>query len=49
MGLELETDRYPPITSQTQYPLRHGEVHGVNWLNTITVKVPLLRPLVKTY
>ena len=23
MGLELTTDRYPPITSQTRYPLRH--------------------------
>ena len=23
MGLELMTDRYPPITSQTHYPLRH--------------------------
>ena len=24
MGLELTTDRYPPITSQTRYPLRHA-------------------------
>ena len=24
MGLELSTDRYPPITSQTRYPLRHA-------------------------
>ena len=24
MGLELMTDRYPPITSQTRYPLRHA-------------------------
>ena len=23
MGLELTTDRYPPMTSQTRYPLRH--------------------------
>ena len=23
MGLKLTTDRYPPITSQTLYPLRH--------------------------
>ena len=23
MGLELTTDMYPPITSQTRYPLRH--------------------------
>ena len=23
MGLELTTDRYPSITSQTRYPLRH--------------------------
>ena len=23
MGLDLTTDRYPPITSQTRYPLRH--------------------------
>ena len=24
MRLELTTDRYPPITSQTRYPLRHA-------------------------
>jgi len=24
MGLELTTDRYPPITSQTRYALRHA-------------------------
>ena len=24
MGIELTTDRYPPITSQTCYPLRHA-------------------------
>ena len=24
MGLELTTDKYPPITSQTRYPLRHA-------------------------
>ena len=24
MGLELTTDRYPPITNQTRYPLRHA-------------------------
>ena len=24
MGLELTNDRYPPITSQTRYPLRHA-------------------------
>ena len=24
MGLELTTDRYLPITSQTRYPLRHA-------------------------
>ena len=24
MGLELTTDRYPPITSQTCYPLHHA-------------------------
>ena len=24
MGLELKTDRHPPITSQTRYPLRHA-------------------------
>ena len=24
MGLELTTDRYQPITSQTRYPLRHA-------------------------
>ena len=24
MGLKLTTDRYPPITSQTRYPLRHS-------------------------
>ena len=24
MGLELTTDRYPPITSQTRYPLCHA-------------------------
>ena len=26
MGLELMTVRYPPITSQTRYPLRHAFV-----------------------
>ena len=24
MGLKLTTDKYPPITSQTRYPLRHA-------------------------
>jgi len=24
MGLELTTDKYPPITSQTRYPLLHA-------------------------
>ena len=24
MGLELTTDKYPPITSQTRYLLRHA-------------------------
>ena len=24
MGLDLTTDRYPPITNQTRYPLRHA-------------------------
>ena len=24
MGLELTTDRFPPITSQTRYQLRHA-------------------------
>ena len=24
MGLEIKTDRHPPITSQTRYPLRHA-------------------------
>ena len=24
MGLQLKTDRYLPITSQTRYPLRHA-------------------------
>ena len=24
MGLELTTDRFPPIKSQTRYPLRHA-------------------------
>ena len=24
MGLELTSDRYPPIRSQTRYPLRHA-------------------------
>ena len=27
MGLELTTDRYPPITSQTRYPLRHAAAY----------------------
>ena len=26
MGLELTTDRYPPITSQTRYPLHHDYI-----------------------
>ena len=26
MGLELTTDKYPPITSQTRYPLRHAVI-----------------------
>ena len=26
MGLDLTTDKYPPITSQTRYPLRHAAI-----------------------
>ena len=26
MGLELTTDRHPPITSQTRYPLRQATI-----------------------
>ena len=29
MGLELTTDRDPPITSQTRYPLRHAASYSV--------------------
>ena len=28
MGLELTADRYPPITSQTRYPLRHAKTYN---------------------
>ena len=28
MGLEIMTDRYPPITSQTCYPLRQAALDG---------------------
>ena len=37
MGLELTTDKYSPITSQTRYPLRHA----ASILN-LTVKTSLL-------
>ena len=30
MGLELTTERYPPIMSQTRYPLRHAANNIVN-------------------
>ena len=29
MGLELTTDRYPPIMSQTRYPLRHAVIISI--------------------
>ena len=32
MGLELTTDRYKPIKSQTRYPLRHA-ASCCEWLN----------------
>ena len=37
MGLELTTDKYPPITSQTRYPLRHAAFGGKDWLVSFTV------------
>ena len=39
MGLELTTDRYPPMTSQTSYPLRHADSDGTlqhTFYNTVT-------------
>ena len=40
MGLELTTDKYPPITSQTRYPLRHAAsslvVYNTSRLPTIS-------------
>ena len=33
MGLELTTDKYPPITSQTRYPLRHAASNFDNFDN----------------
>jgi len=29
MGLKLTTDRYPPITSQTRYTLRHASLVSI--------------------
>ena len=31
MVLELTTDRYPPITSQTRYPLRHAVTYSIQY------------------
>ena len=31
MGLKLTTDRYPPIMSQTRYPLRHVASRHYYW------------------
>ena len=33
IGLELTTDRYPAITSQTRYPLRHA----ASYFNNLTI------------
>ena len=34
MGLELTTDKYPPITSQTHYPLRHAaSTKSFDWIS----------------
>ena len=37
MGLELTTDKYPPITSQTRYPLRHAASKTVGSFKSQTV------------
>ena len=39
MGLELTTDRYPPITSQTRYPLRHA-ASQLHLLNIVSLILP---------
>ena len=39
MGLELTTDRYPPITGQTRYPLRHAASYGGIELYIIVIAV----------
>ena len=39
MGFELTTDRYPPITSQKRYPLRHAASYLV--IRNITVVVAI--------
>ena len=48
MGLELTTDRYPPITSQTRYPLRHA-VSFMNILSTINASISSTHVLVNMH
>ena len=44
MGLELTTDKYPPITSQMRYPLRHAASFNtpMTWKRTTIIKYPML-------
>ena len=39
MGLELTTDKYPPIKSQTRYPLRHAAALHVVFYHDIDPNV----------
>ena len=38
MGLKLTTDRHPPITSQTHYPLSHAALSNTSNLSPTQVK-----------
>jgi len=43
MELELTSDRYPPITNQTRYPLRHvASSCKASLFNLFTLTIPIL-------
>ena len=42
LGLKLTTDRHPPITSQTRYPLCHAALSALETSDTHATLVPYL-------
>ena len=46
MGLELTTDRYPPITSHTRYPLRHAARYVFGFKSWTFVYMFSVRPII---